>query len=123
MPELQVFLRPKKAQALDEMKSLERTSTDIVLRYYQVMLPIGGGNSSLQNYGQMTIDSYAKETQTFIEERRKVLTYLQSFKTHSQNLVPMKDSEIRMYKSLAGFLDKFEKSIDKHTHDKELSGD
>lgn len=43
MPEVQVFLRPvktdPKAPALEAMKSLERATTDHVLRYYQVKLP------------------------------------------------------------------------------------
>jgi hypothetical protein len=52
-----------------------------------------------------------------------MLHYLQNFKTHAQNLVPMKENEIRTYKNLANFLVKFEQSVDRHVHGQEAELD
>ena len=108
-PEVQVFLRPK-GTVIQSLKSLERATTSHVLKYYQIKIPIA---NSIEQYGENKMEEYTNQIRLFVKEQKTLLDHLKKFKVYINNIVPLKEQELRYYKQFAGFLAKYEDGNEK----------
>lgn len=108
-PEMQVFVRPK-GSVIQCLKSLERATTSHVIKYYQIKIPI---TNSLEQYGENKIQDYQEMIRSFIKEQKIIMNHLNKFKTYINNIVPLKEQELRYYKEFASFLAKYEEGNEK----------
>ena len=91
-PEVQVFVRPK-GKVEDSFKSLSKTSTDFVFKWYMTNITI-----SDINIPEPQVQKYNTEVAEFVKEQRLLMDHLKDFKRHIKLIVPMKEAELRYYK-------------------------
>lgn len=98
MPELQLFLRPNLATAIDSMRSLEKSTTEVVLSYYTERLPVS------RTAPEATLVAYEEKTAKFIERTKTMYhEYVAKLKSHSDKMSGMKHRELGMFKDLSEF--------------------
>jgi hypothetical protein len=56
---------------------------------------------------------FNEEINSFVKSQKQLMGYLRQFKTHVNNIVPMKEQEVKYYKNFAEFLNKYEQGNQK----------
>ena len=105
-PEVQVFLRPR-GSVIESFKNLESMSTSRILRYYQVKIPL---RSALDHISDRQVNDYNAQVNAFVKQQQALLNHVKNFQKHANNIVPMKEHELKCYKSFADFLEVYEKT-------------
>jgi len=85
-------------------------TTTHVLKYYQVKIRL---SNVLEQFGEAKIVSYNEEISKFLKLQKQLMNHLRQFKAHINNIVPMKEQELKYYKQFADFLRKYEDGNEK----------
>ena len=59
------------------------------------------------------MEEYTNQIRLFVKEQKTLLDHLKKFKVYINNIVPLKEQELRYYKQFAGFLAKYEDGNEK----------
>ena len=100
MPEIQLFLRPNMDTAYNSLRNLEKSTTDIVLKYYSERLPLSVDPSE---YGFAALESYELKANRFINEIKAMHDYMRNLKEQASRLSAQKMNENKMFADLAKF--------------------
>ena len=96
---------------MDSLKSIRPTNTDLLLQHYRTNINI----PSTDNMPEGQYAKYNQDINDFVKEQKLLMDHLKNFKTHIQHIVPMKEQELKYYKSFADFLQKYEEGSEKES--------
>ena len=106
-PEMQAFIRPQ-GKSEDSLKSLSKTNTDMIIKYYRENIHLYNPEAP-----DSTVSKYNNDINEFVKEQKALMTHLKNFTKFSQAIVPMKEQELKYYRSFADFLSHYEEGQEK----------